>query len=149
MGLKDGDDQVLTVVIAAKEFLSSAVFLELHAVLAWASACLMLPPLLNPPQKTSMKTLHPVFLKSLSYYVDTKPLRMSIEATDTGTGAKPKKILKRSFLNFNARPCNTRPRGFVSGLATPYISVDVMSSKQMNGLSCSRTSRRPQWQRPI
>lgn len=49
--LKDGVDQALTVVIAVKDFVSSAVSAEPHAALAWAGVSLILPLLLNPKQQ--------------------------------------------------------------------------------------------------
>jgi hypothetical protein len=41
--LKEGLDRILTVVMATKEFVSSAVSAEPHAALAWTGVCLLLP----------------------------------------------------------------------------------------------------------
>lgn len=41
--VKDGVDQALTVVIAAKDFVSGIVASEPHAALAWAGVCVLLP----------------------------------------------------------------------------------------------------------
>lgn len=41
--IKDGVDQLLTIVIAAKDFVSGAVALEPHGAIAWAGVCVLLP----------------------------------------------------------------------------------------------------------
>jgi hypothetical protein len=41
--VKDGVDQILTVVVAAKDFVSGAVASEPHAAIAWAGVCVLLP----------------------------------------------------------------------------------------------------------
>lgn len=41
--IKDQVDRVLTIVIAAKDFISSAVASEPHGALAWAGVCILLP----------------------------------------------------------------------------------------------------------
>lgn len=41
--VKDGVDQVLTVVIAAKDFVSGIVTSEPHGAIAWAGVCVLLP----------------------------------------------------------------------------------------------------------
>ncbi|CAI7575822.1 unnamed protein product [Penicillium discolor] len=48
-----GFDQAVKVVVAAKEFVSSAVSSEPHAALAWAGVCIFLPLLLNPSEQNS------------------------------------------------------------------------------------------------
>ncbi|KAJ5902311.1 hypothetical protein N7495_002839 [Penicillium taxi] len=46
-------DKVVKIVVAAKEFVSSAVSSEPHAALAWAGVCIFLPLLLNPSEQKS------------------------------------------------------------------------------------------------
>ncbi|OQD93481.1 hypothetical protein PENSOL_c032G04840 [Penicillium solitum] len=48
-----GFNQAVKVVVAAKEFVSSAVSSEPHAALAWAGVCIFLPLLLNPSEQNS------------------------------------------------------------------------------------------------
>ncbi|CAI7590585.1 unnamed protein product [Penicillium viridicatum] len=48
-----GFDKAVKIVVAAKEFVSSAVSSEPHAALAWAGVCIFLPLLLNPSEQNS------------------------------------------------------------------------------------------------
>ncbi|KAJ5416626.1 uncharacterized protein N7487_000176 [Penicillium crustosum] len=48
-----GFDQAIKIVVAAKEFVSSAVSSEPHAALAWAGVCIFLPLLLSPSEQNS------------------------------------------------------------------------------------------------
>lgn len=43
MDVSGGFDQAVKIVVAAKEFVSSAVSSEPHAALAWAGVCVFLP----------------------------------------------------------------------------------------------------------
>ncbi|KAJ5197517.1 hypothetical protein N7449_007996 [Penicillium cf. viridicatum] len=48
-----GFEKAVKIVVAAKEFVSSAVSSEPHAALAWAGVCIFLPLLLNPSEQKS------------------------------------------------------------------------------------------------
>ncbi|KUJ15374.1 uncharacterized protein LY89DRAFT_719937 [Mollisia scopiformis] len=46
--VKDGVDQVLEIVVAAKDFVSGIVASDPHVAIAWTGVCVLLPLLLNP-----------------------------------------------------------------------------------------------------
>lgn len=68
MDVGGGFDQAVKVVVAAKEFVSSAVSSEPHAALAWAGVCIFLPVF-------SKADRYVVIMSNIVYLASFKPVR--------------------------------------------------------------------------
>ena len=143
--LKDGVDQVVTIVGAAKDIVSSTLASDPHAALAWAGVCVLLPLLLNPKKQYDDATagLLEVPLIIRRYEVLENIYRVddlgSYENRNRLKGGFEEKVtnLYCKILQYQARAVCPWSRNSFHQYG--HDNTDVMFSKQTDGRSYSKT----------